>query len=34
MIIENYTKNSVKEQKYPYIQSFFFFFFFKAKNMF
>ena len=24
MIIENYTKNSVKEQKYPYTQSFFF----------
>jgi hypothetical protein len=33
MIIENYTKNSVKEQKYPYMQSFFFFFY-KAKDIF
>jgi len=34
MIIENYTKNSVKEQKYPYIQSFFFFVVSKAKDVF
>jgi hypothetical protein len=33
MIIKNYTKTSVKQQKYPHIQSFFFFFS-KAKNVF
>jgi hypothetical protein len=34
MIIENYTENSVKEQKYSFMQTFFFFIFFKVKDVF
>jgi len=33
MIIENYTKNSVKEQKYSHMQNLFFFFS-NAKDVF
>ena len=33
MIIKNYIKINVKEQKYPHIQNLFFIFF-KAKNIF